>query len=127
MFNRIVCLETLEHSENPEKFLKELFRVSTKDAYMVLSCPPKTSELPYKIFTFLFGGHGEGPHRFLSSKEVKLLLKKTGWKLLTHKGTILFPIGPNWLQSFGERIINKLQRTFISELGIRQFYFCEKY
>jgi len=126
-FDRVVSLETLEHVADPIQFLKELNRVSTKDARLVLSCPPATSEIPYRIFTALFGGHGEGPHRFPSSKEVKIMFDKTGWKLLLHKGTVLFPVGPKAFQDFGERIISKFQHTFISELGIRQFYVCEKY
>ncbi len=127
LFDRIVSLETLEHVADPIRFLSELARVSRKDARMVLSCPPATSEIPYQIFTGLFGGHGEGPHRFLPSREVKVMLKKTNWKLLHHKGTVLFPVGPKKFQDFGEKIISKFQNTFISELGIRQFYVCEKY
>jgi ubiquinone/menaquinone biosynthesis C-methylase UbiE len=125
-FDRILSLETLEHVAEPYKFLEELNRVSTKDAVLVLSCPPATSELPYRIYTALFGGHGEGPHRFPSSKEVKNLLGQTGWKLLLHKGTLLVPVGPGWLLKLGEGIIDRSQGTFISELGIRQFYCCEK-
>ena len=126
-FNRIICLETLEHVEDPIKFLTELHRISTDNVRMVLSCPPLTSEIPYRIFTALFGGHGEGPHRFLRSKEVKQMFEKTGWKLLIHKGTVLIPLGPGFLQEFGEKIINTFQNSFISELGIRQFFVCEKY
>jgi len=92
----------------------------------VLSCPPATSELPYKAYSLVFGGHGEGPHRFPSSKEVKNLLKSTGWKLELHKGTVLLPVGPLVLQRFAERFIERFQGTFISELGIRQFYVCTK-
>lgn len=125
-FNRIICLETLEHVAQPVNLLRELYRISTDDVRMVLTCPPLTSEPTYRIFTFLFGGHGEGPHRFLRSKEVKKLLVYTNWKLILHKGTVLIPVGPKIIQDFGEWIINKLQRTFISELGIRQFYICEK-
>jgi len=126
-FNRIVCLETLEHVADPIQFLKELHRVSTTDSRLVLSCPPATSEIPYQVFTTLFGGHGEGPHRFLSSKEVKIMFRKTGWKLLYHKGTVFFPVGAKSFQNLGEKIISRFQNTFISELGIRQFYVCEKY
>jgi len=126
-FDRVVTLETLEHVSNPIRFLAELHRVSTPQARMVLSCPPATSEIPYRIFTFMFGGHGEGPHRFPSSKEVKNLLEETAWKLLLHKGTVLFPVGPKKFQDLGEKIINRLQNTFVSEWGIRQFYVCEKY
>ncbi len=125
-FDRVLSLETLEHVADPIAFLTELNRISTREARLVLSCPPATSELPYKIFTALFGGHGEGPHRFLKSKEVKRLFNETGWELLFHKGTILFPVGPLKIQNFAEKIIDKYQNTFISELGIRQFYVCAK-
>lgn len=126
-FNRIISLETLEHAADPLAFLRELHRVSTPDARMVLSCPPATSEIPYRIFTALFGGHGEGPHRFLPSREVKVMFEKTGWKLILHKGTILWPVGPRFIRNTAERLIERFQGTFISELGIRQFYVCEKY
>ncbi|MEZ5083167.1 MAG: methyltransferase domain-containing protein [Bacteroidales bacterium] len=126
-FDRILSLETLEHVSNPIVFLSELYRVSTKGARLVLSCPPHTSEIPYRLYTAIFGGHGEGPHRFLRSSEVKVMLKKTGWKLIEHKGTLLIPAGPKGLQNWGEKIIKRFQHTFISELGIRQFFVCEKH
>jgi cyclopropane fatty-acyl-phospholipid synthase-like methyltransferase len=50
-FARILSLETLEHVAEPAKFLQELHRVSADDALLVLSCPPATSELPYRIYT----------------------------------------------------------------------------
>jgi ubiquinone/menaquinone biosynthesis C-methylase UbiE len=125
-FQRVLSLETLEHVSDPLQFLGELYRVSTDDARLVLSCPPATSELPYRFYTALFGGHGEGPHRFLPSKEVKEMLSETHWKLLVHKGTLLVPVGPGWLKKSGEKLIDRVQGTFIAELGIRQFYVCEK-
>lgn len=126
-FDRILSLETLEHAADPIAFLQELHRVSTSDTKMVLSCPPATSEIPYQVYTFLFGGHGEGPHRFPSSKEVKQMFEKTGWKLLDHKGTVLVPVGPKKIKDLGERFIASTKLGFIKELGIRQFYVCEKY
>jgi len=125
-FDRIISLETLEHVAEPKSFLSELYRVAKPGTRMVLSCPPATSEIPYRIFTSLFGGHGEGPHRFPPSKEVKNKLAKAGWKLILHRGTVLLPVGPVWIQNAGEWIIRKMQKTIISELGIRQFYVCEK-
>jgi SAM-dependent methyltransferase len=125
-FQRVLSLETLEHVAEPLKFLAELRRVSADDARLVLSCPPATSEFPYQVYTALFGGHGEGPHRFPPSKEVKEMFAITKWKLLEHKGTLLVPVGPRWLKNAGEKIIGYFQGTFIAEFGIRQFYICEK-
>lgn len=125
-FDRILCLETLEHVAEPLSFLNELHRISKPESTMVLSCPPATSEIPYRLYTFLFGGHGEGPHRFPSSGKVKKWLNECEWELKMHKGTVLVPAGPIWLQKLGEKIISRFQNTFISELGIRQFYVCER-
>lgn len=123
-FDRILSLETLEHVAEPLAFLRELRRVVVPGGRMVLSCPPATSEFPYRLYTALFGGHGEGPHRFPASREVKTWLSETGWTLRRHEGTVLIPVGPAWLQTAGEWVIGKLQRTWVSELGIRQFYVC---
>lgn len=121
-FDRILSLETLEHAADPEGFLHELRRVARPDAILVLSCPPATSEVPYRIYTALLGGHGEGPHRFPSSRRVRALLEATRWKLEWHRGTLLLPVGPRFLRRMAERVIERCQGTFISELGIRQFY-----
>ncbi|MBI4661356.1 MAG: methyltransferase domain-containing protein [Verrucomicrobia bacterium] len=121
-FDRILSLETLEHVSNPPAFLSELRRVARPGAILVLSCPPATSELPYRIYTALFGGHGEGPHRFLSSREVRHLLEAAGWEVAWHRGTLLVPVGPRWLRRFGEQLIGRCRGGFIAELGIRQFY-----
>lgn len=125
-FDRILTLETLEHVEQPIRFLQELNRIAKPGARMVLSCPPATSEWPYRIFTFVFGGHGEGPHKFPSSKTVKRWLAQSNWNLLEHRGTLLMPVGPKFLKDLGEKVIGACQGTFISELGIRQFFICEK-
>lgn len=125
-FDRILSLETLEHVEQPVRFLMELERVAKPGARMVLSCPPATSEWPYRIFTFLFGGHGEGPHKFPASATVKRWLEQSGWTLIHHRGTLLIPVGPKFIRDFGEKIISSSQKTVIAELGIRQFFICEK-
>ncbi len=125
-FDRVLSLETLEHVAEPLKFLEELHRISVPNTILVLTCPPATSEIPYQVYTALFGGHGEGPHRFPPSRRVKKMFSLTGWKLIHHQGTILVPVGPKWFREAGESIIKQFQNSWISELGIRQIYVCEK-
>lgn len=125
-FDRVLTLETLEHVAEPIKFLDELRRVSKPGSIMVLSCPPSAAEFPYKVYTFLFGGHGEGPHRFPHPKQVKQMLVLTNWKLIDHYGSVLLPLGPAGIQDWGERVIKNYKGTWIANLGIRQFYICER-
>jgi ubiquinone/menaquinone biosynthesis C-methylase UbiE len=125
-FDKILSLETLEHTPEPSVFLKELRRVLKPEGILVMSLPPQTAEAAEKISRWFFGNHGEGPHKFLSSRKVKKLLTETDLKLIKHEGTLLIPFGPQWLRKFGEQIIKIFQKTPISELGIRQFYVCKK-
>ncbi len=125
-FDHILSLETLEHCPEPPVFLRELNRLLKPGGKLVLSTPPASCEPLYAIYNFLGLGHGEGPHKFLSSKKVKYMLSESNFKILEHKGTLLIPLGPKFIKTLGEKIIKKFQHTFISELGIRQFYVCRK-
>lgn len=125
-FDCVLSLETLEHTPKPLVLLKELHRVLKPSGILVMSLPPQTAELPLRLYELFFENHGEGPHRFLSSCEVKNLLKTANFNLQIHKGTLLIPVGPAWLKSFGEKIIDLFQNTPIKELGIRQFYISYK-
>ena len=121
-FDFVLSLETLEHTPEPGRFLKEIYRTLKKGGTLVMSLPPATAEVPHRIYDILADDHGEGPHKFLPSKTVKVLLKEAGFTLVWHQGTLLVPVGPVFLQKMGEKVINTLQNTFISEFGIRQFY-----
>jgi SAM-dependent methyltransferase len=125
-FDRVLSLETLEHTPRPLAFLEELYRIAKDGAVLVLSCPPATSEIPYRLYTKFVGGHGEGPHRFLSSKEVLALLGKAGWRIRGHIGTCLLPVGPGFVRRAAEKLIRRFQNSRLSEWGIRQFYVCHK-
>ncbi len=125
-FNSILSLETLEHTPRPSIFLKELYRTLKPNGLLVMSLPPATAEIPLRIYEYFFQNHGEGPHKFLSSRKVKTMLKIAGFEIIFHKGTLLIPVGPKKLKAFGEKVIDKLQKTPFSELGIRQFYICKK-
>ena len=125
-FDFVLSLETLEHAPEPELLLKEICRVLKKGGVLVMSLPPATAEVPNKIYNIFANDHGEGPHRFLPSKITKSLLHEANFKLILHRGTLLVPIGPLFLQKLGEKLINIMQNTFISEFGIRQFYIASK-
>jgi len=125
-FDAVLSLETLEHTPRPLQLLKEFQRALKKGKKLVMSLPPRTAEVPLRIYEAFFENHGEGPHRFLPSRRVKKMLSEAGLKLLLHKGTLLIPAGPKGLQALGEKVIEKMQKTPVRELGIRQFYVCQK-
>jgi len=126
VFDIVLSLETLEHVPSPLEFLLELHRIMKPGARLVMSLPPATAEYTSVISDFLSIGHGEGPHRFLSSAKVKEIVRIAGFNLLLHKGTVLLPVGPEVLKRWVDRIEHVFQGTFIAEIGIRQFYICEK-
>src|SRR3989338_9654831 len=103
----ILSLETLEHAPEPLALLSEFWRVLKPGGRLVMSLPPKTAEMPLKVYEMFFKNHGEGPHNFLASKKVKKMLEKTGLRLVLHKGTLLFPVGPQKMQNLAEKIIEK--------------------
>jgi ubiquinone/menaquinone biosynthesis C-methylase UbiE len=125
-FDEVISLETIEHVQSPLKYLGELYRVLKPQGRLVMSAPPATAELILKVYDTFFDNHGEGPHKFLSSRVVKHLLGEVGFELVEHRGTLLIPVKSNVLRGFGEWIINTFQKTFVSELGIRQFYIAVK-
>lgn len=125
-FDRVVSLETLEHLPDPLVFLQEMRRVLKPGGRLVMSLPPATAEWMTWLVDHLGVNHGEGPHRFLSSAEVKGLLELSGFRLLLHRGTVLIPAGPRFLRQQGNAWLEAhVQGTFLSEFGIRQFYVCE--
>lgn len=126
LFDSIISLETLEHCPRPLDFLQEIFRVLKPQGRLILSCPPASCEPAYALYTFFRLGHGEGPHKFLSSPTVKKMLALCGFEILLHKSTLLIPLGPSFLKQLGEKLIERYQNTFLKELGIRQFYICQK-
>jgi ubiquinone/menaquinone biosynthesis C-methylase UbiE len=125
-FDRILSLETLEHVPQPQEFLAELRRVIRTGGLLVLSHPPSTAEWMTSTVDMLKMNHGEGPRRFLPSKETKSLLAVAGFRVMLHRGTVLLPFAPAFIRRWEENWLDeRVQGTFLAELGIRQFYVCE--
>ncbi len=125
-FDFILSLETLEHAPDPLGFLRELARVLKPGGRLVLSCPPAMAELPLRLYEMFLPNHGEGPHRFLSSREVKSLLHAAGLELKLHESTLFIPAGPRFLRRFDPLVERFAAKTPLGELGIRQFFICER-
>ncbi len=92
----------------------------------MLSCPPAAVELPLWIYELFLPNHGEGPHRFLSTREVKGLLHAAGLELKIHESTLFIPVGPRLLRRLDPLVERIATKTPLRELGIRQFFVCER-
>jgi len=120
----IISPETLEHTPEPFILIKEFYRVLKPGGKLILSLPPRIADLHQFIWETFVGGHGEGPRKGIPSRIVKNYLHEAGFNILKHKAILLFPIGPVWFIELGNKILNKF--PLIRELGIMQFYICEK-
>lgn len=126
-FDHIISLETLEHTPKPESFLRELHRVLKPGGQLIMSLPPRGFEIPTRIYDRLFHNHGEGPHRFLWSWEVKQLLRSANFQLLSHKPAIILPLSNDTLTRASETILTGLfGKTPLAEFGVRHFYICTR-
>ncbi|MCF7844220.1 MAG: Coenzyme F420 hydrogenase/dehydrogenase, beta subunit C-terminal domain [Kiritimatiellales bacterium] len=123
----IVSLETLEHVPDPLHFLLECHRVLKVGGKLILSCPPAWSELPLQIYEKFFDNHGEGPHRFMTVKEVLKAMRDCEFKVIHHRGTVFLPVGPAWLKKFVEKVhLGLLRHIGFNRMGIRHFFIAEK-
>jgi len=126
-FDRVISLETLEHAPKPLAFLSELNRVLKPGGMLVMSLPPKGAELPEFIYKLFFKDHGEGPHRFMWPREVKSLLKKSGFKLVAHKPFIMLPFGSDNMVRASEKFLTSIfGKTPLANFGVRHFYIARK-
>lgn len=119
-FDCILSLEMLEHSPCPQRTLDEMFRVLKAGGQLILTCPGALSEVQLFIADHFFNNHGEGPHHFPTSLEVKEMLKKSGFSNTYCYATLFIAKEINeQLNDLFERV---LQWFPISEFGIRQLY-----
>jgi coenzyme F420 hydrogenase subunit beta len=123
----IISLETLEHVPDPLHFLLECHRTLKVGGTLILSCPPAWAEVPLRIYERFFENHGEGPHRFRTVSEVLKTMKRVGFSVEEHRGTVLLPVGPPWAKRAAEVLQKKLLRYIgANRLGIRHFFVAKK-
>lgn len=125
-FDLVISLETIEHSPNPVIFLEEIYRVLKANKNLILSCPSAFSEIILFVYELFFDNHGEGPHKFLSSNDMKKKFFFTNFTLIEHRGFIFFPIIGKLTKIINNMLEYVLNKINLSDIGIRQFYFLKK-
>lgn len=126
-FDRIVSLETLEHTPKPIVFLNEINRILKPGGLLIMSLPPKGMELSLIIYELFFKNHGEGPHNFYWPSEVKKMLNQSGLQLVSHKPALILPLGNDELTRLSEKVLGFIfGKTPLTNFGVRHFYICRK-
>ena len=126
-FDKVVSLETLEHTPKPTVFLNEMRRILKPEGLLIMSLPPKGMELGLKIYEIFFQNHGEGPHTFYWPSEVKKMINQSGLQLVAHKPALMLPLGNDGLTRLSEKVLGFIfGKTPIANLGVRHFYICKK-
>ncbi len=87
-----------------------------------MSCPPTFAEVTLWIYERFAFNHGEGPHKFLSSRAVKQLLSECHFDILDHRGTLFVPFSHLWMQKLDTLMECPLNELGLSDLGLRQFF-----
>jgi len=81
-FDRVICLEVLEHSEAPLGIISELYRILKPNGICVIAVPTYQSETLYSKLNPSYD-HNKGEHiTILKKQEWLLLFKRVGFALL---------------------------------------------
>ncbi len=124
-FDAVLSFETVEHMGKPDIFISEISRVLKPKGELVLTCPNILWEPVHWLAAIFNLHHSEGPHNFLTRKQLYNLFDSAELIVEKEIATILIPGGPKFLINIGEFIENKflsLTRIF----GLRRIFRCRK-
>lgn len=125
-FDYVLCFETIEHIPKPDVFLKELHRVLKPGCEMILTCPNILWEFAHWVADKTGIHHGEGPHRFMSRRELYKDIKAAGFAIEREETNIIVPYGPRWLTSAGRYAERIIGQPVVHLLGLRRIFICRK-
>jgi len=77
-FDIVLCTEVIEHVENPHKALNELFRVTKKGGYVVLTTQNKVFKPVFDFLSFIGIRPYHGNENWLHINNLRRLIRKHG-------------------------------------------------
>lgn len=102
LFDRVICIDVLEHVKDHERCLKEIHRVMQKGGKLILTVPNKEFPFVYDPINYLrirvsnkhynFGAYGYGHLRLFTEKDLLNDLKRAGFKIKLNKRLSFFLI-----------------------------------
>jgi SAM-dependent methyltransferase len=125
-FDVVLSLESVEHFDNPARFVQELGRVTRPEGKLILSTPNLFWEPMHALAAITNLHHSEGPHRFVRYGRLLDMVQAAGFAIEHAETTVLIPAGPAWFIHFGEWIEDKTKKTLMPYIGLRRILICRK-
>lgn len=125
-FDVVLSLETVEHFDDPHRFIQELSRVTKTEGTLLFSTPNVLWEPVHALAAITGLHHSEGPHRFVPRRRLRAALTRAGFYIKHAETTVLIPAGPGWLLDAGKWLEERIPGKLMSLIGLRHFFICEK-
>lgn len=125
-FEVVLSLETVEHFDNPRRFIQELGRVTRTGGTLVLSTPNVLWEPVHGLAAAASLHHSEGPHRFIPLRRLREYVSRAGFEIVSYQASVLVPAGPRWLLKTGRWLEAKIGERLLTTFGLRRLLICRK-
>ncbi len=125
-FDAVLCFETIEHFDDPERLTSELARVTRPGGTVLITTPNVLWEPVHALAAVTGLHHSEGPHRFVPLRRLKKAIQAAQLSIRTIETTVLVPGGPPTLIRMGEWIEQHTRRSLMPLLGLRRIIVCDK-
>ena len=111
-FNAVVSSEAIEHTPDPVRAVRELFRLVKPGGSLVLSTPNRLWLPPVRIASALRLRPYDGYENFLWPSTLRRALESAGGRVVEHRGIHLWPFqiealhgASRWVDRFGGRLL----------------------
>lgn len=125
-FDAVMCFETIEHVDDPARFIQELHRVVKPGGQVIITTPNILWEPIHALAAIFKLHHSEGPHRFIPYWRLLRMTREAGFDIEKAETTVLVPGGPEFLVKAGVWIENHTRRWLMPVLGLRHILICRK-
>ena len=125
-FEVVLSLETVEHFDDPRRFIGELGRVTREGGTLLLSTPNVLWEPVHALAAITGMHHSEGPHRFVPRLRLREALTLAGFFIEGIETTVLVPAGPQWLLRIGKWLETRTRDSLMPLIGLRHLFVCRK-
>lgn len=121
-YDYVFMCDVIEHLENPKKVFSEIRKNMRKDSFLVNTMANPIWEPLLMLGEKIGYKMPEGPHVRISYNEIKSILNVTGFKVIKHGYTLLFPIYIPIVSTF----INKYLGRYLNKYAFIEYFVAKK-